>query len=216
MEIVLAQPVSRQRVIWSHCLVTTLGSLLLCLTVWVAIWAGIQTNETTKTVRAPFLSTPGFSIPNPWGEELEIVTPMRQQLDAEDLLVGSVNLFCLTFFIAGFATWMSAWDRYRWRTIGISLGFLILQSVLLYIAMALPAWSWLGWLTVFSAYIPEQLIAAAAEQSGGAWQWLRYDAAGQWDGLGGAGANLLLMFLGTTCYLLSVRTFLRRDLPSPL
>lgn len=217
LEMVLAQPVSRRQVIVSHFLVTTAGSLALCALIWAAIWVGIQTNQTTETVRKPLLSWGSMvTIPNPWGEEREIVTPMRQQLDATDLIPGSVNLFCLSVFIGAFAAWMSAWDRFRWRTIGIVIGFLILQSMLLFVALSLPEWSWLKWLTIFTLYNPELYIASGAEQTAGAWQWLQHDIDGQLQGLGGLGANALLLTLAGACYALADRTLGRRDLPSPL
>lgn len=216
LEIILSQPVTRRQLILSQVVVTTLGSAVLCTLVWVGIWLGVQTNETTELVRPPLFTIQGIDIPNYLAEPVEVTTPMREHLKVTDLIPGSVNLFSLSFFIAGFATWMSSWDRFRWRTIGIVIGFLVVQSTLLYFALALEAWGWLGWLTVFSAYSPERYIAAFAEDPSSWTNLWHYNPAGEWDGPGPLGGNLLLLLLGVVCYWMAMRTLQRRDLPPPL
>ena len=216
MEMVLAQPVSRRQIIVSHSLVTVVGAGLLSVIVWLGIWAGIATNQTTSTVRPPLLAIPGFTIPNPLGEEREVVTPMSEHLDAADLLPGSLNLFAYGVFVAGFAAWMSSWDRFRWRTIGIVLGFLIVQSVLLYFSISLPALSFLGWFTVLSAYNPERYIAAASKDPSAYAEWFSYNASGEWLGPGMMAGNAVLFGLGLLAYAAALRTFSRRDLPPPI
>jgi ABC-2 type transport system permease protein len=71
MEMVLAQPVSRGRLVLTSCLVTTVGSALLALAVWAGIWIGIRTNVVEQTVTRPLLSFSPIplEVPNPWGEE---------------------------------------------------------------------------------------------------------------------------------------------------
>ena len=215
LEMVLAQPVSRRQIIVSHLWVTTIGTLLLCGIVWLGIWCGIQTNQTTKMVRPPLISIPGLSIPNPWGEEQEVITPMREHLSAAELAPGSVALFSYGFFVAGFAAWMSSWDRFRWRTIGLTIGFLIFQSTLLYFGISSASLGVLQWFTILSAYNPERNIAAISTESGAWWQWIEYSPDGEALGLGCLGSNLVLLGLGAACYALAMRTFVRRDLPAP-
>ncbi|MCA9175469.1 MAG: ABC transporter permease subunit [Planctomycetales bacterium] len=216
MEMVLSQPVSRRQILVSHAAVVTAGSALLCAIVWLGIYLGVQTNQTTESVQPPLITLPGYTIPNPWGEPVERVTPMREQLPMGPLLAGSANLFCLAFFMAGFAAWMSSWDRYRWRTIGIVIAFLIAQSTLLYFSLALESLGWLGWLTVFTAYNPERFISAANQRPGAWLEWSYFDTAGDWAGPGMLAANLTLLSLGALAYGLAGLTFRRRDLPPPL
>lgn len=215
LEMVLAQPVSRRQIVLSQLWVMTAGTLALSLIAWLGIWVGIQTNETTETVRAPIMSFPGLTIPNPFGEPREVTTPMREHVRAADLLPGSVALFAYGFFVAGFATWMSSWDRFRWRTIGLTIGFLIFQSTLLYFGISSESLGALKWFTVLSAYNPERNIAAVSDNSSAWLEWVEYDPQGEALGLGCLGSNFVLLTLGAACYALAMRTFVRRDLPAP-
>jgi hypothetical protein len=96
------------------------------------------------------------------------------------------------------------------------IGFLLAQSTLQYIALALPAWNWLGWLTIFSSYNPELFISMSLEDPQSAAHWLRLDDAGAFLGAGPLGGNALLLGLGAAGYLAAAAIFSRRDLPAPL
>ena len=51
MEMLLAQPLSRWRVLWTHSLVTTVGTILLASTAWVSTTVGIHTLQIREEYR---------------------------------------------------------------------------------------------------------------------------------------------------------------------
>ena len=138
---------------------------------------------------------------------------MSERTQAGEQLPGVLNLICFACCVAGVTTLLSAADRHRWRTIGLSLGLLLLQSAFTYMALALEGFGWLAWLTVFTLYDPELHIAAVAEDPA---SWTRVFASdgGGWAGPGPLGANLLLLGLGLLAYVAALEVFRRRDLPA--
>src|SRR5688572_31600626 len=97
MEMLLAQPVRRVSVLAVQGIVTALGAVLLGLQSWLGTCMGLRT-----------VSMPGDVVISP-----SLYVP------------AAANLAALAFFMAGFTTMLSSFDRYRWRTIGLSAGFYV-------------------------------------------------------------------------------------------
>ena len=218
MEMLLAQPVSRLQVLYSQMLVTVGAILLLAFASWAGTWAGIQANNIVEEVPPPSLSIPGFGVEIPLGFRSgeKVTVPMRERVDSLTLAPAAVNLFSFGVCWAGIATLVSAADRYRWRTIGIVSGFLVLQLLAKIAGLAIP---WLRWLmksTVFTAYEPQKFVSVAVNMPEQTWAMLLRDSQGQIVDLGPLGYNLILLGIGAASYLMAGVIFHKRDLPAPL
>lgn len=169
MEFLLAQPVSRTAVLLTQAAVTSAGAALLALAAWLGTRQGLAT------------------------------VTLDQEVVAADFVPGAVNLFALTFFLAGTSSLVSACDSQRWRTIGIMAGFYVVSLILKIVARIAPGWDWLMYLTFLGAFEPQALIVSPET----AWEKsLRYDST--------------LIGLGLAAYALAMVVFRRRDLPAPL
>ncbi len=217
MEMLLAQPVSRVQVLWSHASVTLAGLALLALASWLGLYVGIQTNtveeQVTPTWTVPWL---GVEFPNPLAKEQVVRRPMADKVDSAHLVPAAFNLFSLGFFLAGLSTLLSSLDRYRWRTIGLVVGIYIVQLTLKIVGLASERVAWLGWVSFFTAYEPTRFVSIAVHQPESTWSLLLHDAAGDWTSLGPLGYNLILLCMGAGAYLAATVAFHRRDLPAPL
>jgi len=147
-------------------------------------------------------------IPIPWGEKVTEIIPLSEKVNSRVFIPGAINFCAMGFFVAGFATMVSAWDRYRWRTLGIVVGFVVVQTIVKIIGMSADRFAWLKYLSIFTAYEPEQAVAIATEAS-------QYSLGlSQW--FGPSGYNLVFLLSGCLCYFLAIAIFSRRDFPAPL
>lgn len=238
MELLLAQPVSRLQALYSQAAVTVTGLVLLALLSWCGVWCGIHTISVkedapsntfkipglpleiptrmpvaTKAMMLPFLHVP---IPTEFKEAEKIRVPMSQRVNTDNIFPGAFNLGCLGFCLAGISTLVSAFDRYRWRTIGLVTGFYVLQMVCKILGMAIKEVGWLRQFTIFTPYEPQKFIAAAVHTPQDAWSVALYDSAGKFLEPGPLGYNLILLGLGLGCYVAAGLVFHKRDLPAPL
>jgi len=236
MELLLAQPISRLQVLYSQAAVTVTGLVLLALISWCGVWCGIHTFSVKEDAPAKTLKIPGLPfeipatpptkltkipfIPIPFPTEFQqaekIRVPMRERVNAENIFPGAFNLACFGFCLAGISTLVSAFDRYRWRTIGLVTGFYVVQMVLKLLGMAIKEVSWMRQITIFTPYEPQKFIAAAVHTPQDAWSLALYDSAGRFLEPGPLGYNLILVTLGVICYLAAGVVFHKRDLPAPL
>lgn len=217
MEMLLAQPVSRLQVLWSQAAVTIGGAALLASASWLGIYAGILTNSVQETVPATW-SIPwvGIELPNPLAEERTVWKPLAEEVDPAVFAPAAGNLFALGLFLAGVSAFCSSWDRYRWRTIGLVVGFCVVEMLVKLFSLAADRFRWLRYGTFFSAYDPQRAVSIAVNTPEQTWRVGHYDAAGAWVGLGPVGHDLVLIGLGVAAYLVAARVFQRRDLPAPL
>jgi ABC-2 type transport system permease protein len=181
LEMVLSQPVRRFSVLVVQASVTTAGALLLATAVWLSTWLGLATIE------------------------------LEDQVSALVYLPPALNVFSLTFFLAGVSTMASSWDRYRSRTIGLVGAFYVVSMILMVMARGAPGWEWLGYFSFFNAFEPQRLVAKPAI----AWQFWVAQPGGGWQ-LGGLGYDSILVGLGLAGYGVAATIFCRRDLPAPL
>lgn len=221
MEMLLAQPLSRLQILGTQATVTVLGTALLALSAWLGTFAGLHTNSAKEEVRPavqlPFaLPLIGGEIVTPWAKPETRYTPMSQKVDARHFWPAAANLFALGFCFCGLSSLVSACDRYRWRTIGIVVGFYVVQTIMKLVGMAAEDWAWLRRLSVFTAYEPELFVQIAVQSPQDAWSVWRYDAAGHITQLGPLGYDLVFVVLGYLAYVAAAVIFQRRDLPAPL
>ncbi len=218
MEVVLAQPVSRLKVLATQAAVTITGIAMLALASWLGIYAGIHTTSVKEAVTPPQLMLPMLGMMPPAqlleGEMRSV--PMSTKVDAADMWPAAVNLFALGFFVAGLSTLCSSADRYRWRTIGVVTAIYVVQLIMKIVGLASEQYRWLLKLTFFTAYDPERFVSIAVNTPHNAWHPVLVDDTGQWTGLGPLGFDMLLVGLGAVAYVAAAWIFCRRDLPAPL
>lgn len=168
MEHLLTLPVWRISVLVAPAAVMTAGAALLGL----AVWAGIVLGLATTSFQGP--------------------VPLAR------FLLGSVNLFTMTFCLGGVATFLSAFEHDRWRTIWRAGGFFVLSMLVKLVARMWPDGSWLGYFSFLSAFEPQQTVLIPEE----AWALsVRY--------------NLVLLGVGLVAYGAAAGVFWYRDIPVP-
>lgn len=214
MEMLLAQPISRMQLLGSHTLVTIGGIAIISLGTWLGIWIGIQCTTVHETIY-PVIPLPFFQveIPLPFLTPQEFDTPMSEKADVWLFFPAMINFFFYGVMLSGITAAMSSWDRYRWRTIGIVTGFHICQALVKLLALSAPAFSWMAFLTIYSAYEPESIVRIADVQPADTWN-LIVEIDGE-TRLGCWGYNLILLAAGGGGFLIAAWVFSRRDLPAP-
>jgi ABC-2 type transport system permease protein len=220
MEMLLAQPVSRQQTFVVHSLVTLLGVLLLVLITWFGMWLAVQTTtvqvapQPDPDVWEQMMSPFALWLPD---REIELVDRrMAEFVNAGVFWPGLLNLFLLGCFIAGLATLFSSFDRFRWRTLGIVVSIYMVAAMIKILGMSSESLRWTGWLTFFSLYEPELSIKQCQTDPSSFWQLLSRDESGAWQGFGQLGHNLWLL-AGTALFFAGgYRIFRERDIPAPL
>jgi ABC-2 type transport system permease protein len=199
MELLLAQPLARYRVILAHLCVDLLTIPVLCLSLWGGTWLGTwlvgpieidQSNLDRFRIQAP-------------------VDPEALEIDRVAFGRGLWNVGALLFAVSGYTMWLSAGGRFRWRVLGIAVFVTLLQFLVNVVGQLWDAVALLRPFTVFYYYQPQQIIL------GRGWNvdlsvWNR-------------GAPLcpvpvlaVLLSVGAVGYGMALWTFCRRDLPAPL
>ena len=217
MEMLLAQPVSRRHIYWTHATYTIIGLALLILLTWTGMSIGIWTTSVEETTypefRVPLLD---IRIPltflRPQVETVAMVT----EVDPIMFLPGVINLFFVGFFLAGFAAWCSSWDRYRWRTLGIVAAVYFAGAMLKILGMAVEEYKWTIYTSFFGYYEPASSIELSQSQQGAAWWLGQYDEVGELVGIGPMTNYLILFGFGVLFYVWGSRIFTKRDLPAPV
>jgi len=218
MEMLLGQPISRVKVLWSQAAVTIAGIALLALTSWLGIYTGVMTVSVQEPAPPETWSIPWLDIElsNPLAEEKTQLTPMSEKVDPEIFVPAAVNLFALGFFLAGLTSFFSSLDRYRWRSIGLVVGIYIVQVIIKVLALATDRFHWLLNCTFFTAFEPERFVSIAANTPEYTWSLVLRDEAGHFADLGPLGYDLILIGMGLIAYAGATIIFRRRDLPAPL
>jgi ABC-2 type transport system permease protein len=216
LEMLLAQPISRTRLMLTHAFVSTLGLVMLVSLVWLGIFVGVQTTTIEETVPPAAIEVPWLSvrIPLESGEGEKIELAMRDEVNCSAYVASCVNLFGFGFFVLALTSMISALDRYRWRTVGIVVTIYILQLVMYGLGKAAEQISWLSHLTFFTLYRPQPIAKVAIEQGQlASWSLVSVDEEML---LGPLTLTLLLVGMGIIAYGVGLRVFRRRDLPAPL
>lgn len=214
MEMLLAQPVSRMRILLTHTAVTLCGVVLLALIAYGGSSVGISTTTVmveSEPVKIPLL---GIAIPFTAGPPEE--KPMSALVNPTILLPAALNYCGLGVFLVGFTTLLSSCDRYRSRTIGLAVGFYVVETILEVIGLAVDGMEFVKKLTFFSAYEPIRFVCEAIGKPASGWAFFTTDDSGAWNGLGPLGLDAVLVGLGGLCIVVATLVFCRRDLPAPL
>jgi ABC-2 type transport system permease protein len=189
MELLLAQPLARWRLIFTHFCVDLVLIPLICASMWLGTLLG--THVFPLKLNASAGGEPVF-------------------VNADRFAPALWNVAALLFAISGFTMWISARSRSRWRVMGTAVFFMLFQFFVNTIGQLWDAAKFLRPLTFFFYYQPQQIILDH--------KW-SVDLGTVWnDGQPLFAVNVLavLFCIGGLGYLLALWTFTRRDLPAPL
>jgi ABC-2 type transport system permease protein len=200
MELLMAQPIPRWRIVLSHLWIDLIVLPILCLGLFfgslVGTWAYGPFTVDPQTV-----NDVGFPI------RIEATT---FEIDAWALGPGMVNVFALLFAISGYTMWLSARGRFRNWVIAQAIFITLVQFVINVLGQLWDGISFLRPFTVFYYYQPQEITLRGT--------WF-IELGTVWNG----GEKLLalpcvgvLFVVGAIGYLMAFRTFNRRDLPAPL
>ncbi len=216
LEMVLAQPIRRTTLLWSHAVVSLVGLAALCLLVWVGIAIGVQVTTVNETIPPPTFRVPilNLELPMTVGEPVKEQVPLVQRVNAWTYAAPTFHLFAFGYFLLGLASMCSAFDRYRWRTVGAVVGFYVIQVVMIGLGKATDKLSWLQSMTFISCYKPQKVAALVPEHGLYAPWGIETPVP---DGMFPPLIYPLILFaLGTVFYAIAAIVFSRRDLPAPL
>lgn len=220
MEMLLAQPITRTQIVLSHALVGIGGLVVLCSCVWLGTYFGIATNTRLETITPTInVSLPllPVDIPIPAGESTQVRSPLSEVAPAKWFVVPTLNLFAFGFFLLALTSMCSCFDRYRWRTIGVVIGFYVIQFLLFLLSKALEFTGWCGYFSFFSLYQPDAMVQLVRNHPEGSYEIVSsFDVAGWEFWLGPLGMTLLLVAMGLICFTTGWRRFIKRDLPAPV
>jgi ABC-2 type transport system permease protein len=204
MELLLAQPLARGRLVLAHLCVDALTIPLLCLSLWTGNWLGawlITPIRMEQPHWKPGLVVQRGPVKIKVEDILKTAGPADISQDSERLsvrpaafgkalwLVGG-----LIFGVSGATMWLSAVGRFRWRVLGVAVFVFLIQFLVNLVGQMWPAVAVLRPLTLFYYYQPQDAILGSS-----------FDPKG-----------LVLYGVGFVGYGLALWTFRRRDLPAPL
>lgn len=202
MELLLSQPIPRNRLILAHFLVDCLVIPTLCLAIFAGtqfgLWAvGPFTVDYTAVKKLP--------IPLVVPDEPETI-----EVSGRAEFPALANLAGLLFALSGVTLAISAAGRSRWKVVGIA----VLVAVVMFVANVLgQLWDGVAAVRPFSLffyYQPQKIMLKG--------EWL-VDLGTAWnDGrpLFAVPVVGVLFAVGAVGYLVALRIFTRRDLPAPL
>lgn len=203
MELLMSQPVPRNRLILAHLIVDALVIPLLCLSFYLGTQAGLWAVGPFEIDYTGVRTALSKELPPPLLDALKIPTePERMPVSAAGQAAALVNLAALMFALSGLTMALSAAGRSRWKVVG----FGVLMGVMMFAGNVLgQLWDGAAWVRPFTAfyyYQPQKVM-------------LR----GEWTAdVFGVVAPVVpvLLLAGAAGYALALRTFTRRDLPAPL
>lgn len=189
LELLLAQPVARSRLVLAHLCVDLLVIPLLCLSMWAGNCIGI-----------------GFFGQIDFDASADVGT---LRINPLALPMALWNVAALVFAVSGYTMWLSSLGRFRGKVLGCAVLVTLVQFLLNVVGQLWDSAAWLRPFTVFYYYQPQQIILDH--------RWT-VDLAGPWHLSQPLTVNVLavLAVVGTVGYALAVWTFSERDLPAPL
>jgi ABC-2 type transport system permease protein len=211
MELLLAQPLPRSRLVVAHFLLDAITIPLLCLGLWAGngIGALLIGPEVKPSVSAEELKEDGNKAlplplprPTPRTPQAEAAAHERRAVSAAPFGPALVVVGGLIFAVCGYTMWLSSLGRFRSRVLGVAVLATLLMYLVNLIGQMWDVAAPLRPFTIFYYYQPQQVI------QGRGWMVPL---------LGGSvPAPAVLYGVGLVGYLLALWTFTRRDLPAPL
>jgi ABC-2 type transport system permease protein len=199
MELLLAQPVARSKVILAHLLVDLTVIPLLCGSLLLGAHIG-------TAIVSPFTVDPGVydAVKMPRPNPLPTFT-----VDPNVVRAGLWNMAALLFAVSGYTMWVSAAGRSRNRVLGLAVLITLAQFMVNVIGQLWDGLEFLRPFTVFYYYQPQAINLRNS------WS---VDPGLMWTGKPLVSLNVVVVLtvVGVIGYLMALRTFVRRDVPAPL
>jgi ABC-2 type transport system permease protein len=231
MELLLAQPVARYRVIAAHLGMDLITIPVLCLSLWAGNWLGywliapiqLQSlpakqlpSQNYLIELGPFkvrVNGPAVQVPRPQGAGAQTAPDRyagdRLRIDPTAFGPALWVVGGLVFAMSGYTLVLSAAGRFRWRVLGLAILITLIQFLINLLGqMWDPIAAWRPF-TLFYYYQPQQVIL------GHDWSV----PLSEWNGgqpLCRVPMLAVLFGVGVAGYALALRIFTRRDLPAPL
>ncbi len=216
MEMLLAQPVPRHRIVLAHALVSVVGLAILCGASLLGIVGGIYTNSTLIAEYPEAITIMNVEVTPFWLEPTKRMIPLSEIVDVQYYLAPTLNLFALGFFVLALSVLVGAFDQYRWRTIGIVVGIYILQALLFILGKSTPQTSFLIPFSFLAAYQPDWMVQAVSTLDISPLAIVIESDNGIGYQFGPLGFSLVLIALGLLAYGVAIVNFVRRDIPAPI
>ena len=167
MDLILSLPVRRATVMLAPAVVATVGAAVLAGAILLGTCIGLATIDFSDDVST-------------W-----------------QFLPGAVNLACMVFCLTGVTTFVSSWNRSRWRTIALAVGFFLVSEILEMVGRVWEWGSWLKYCSFVTAFQPHLVILQPEEH-----------------GLLAPAYNGTLLALGLVAYIAAAIVLTRRDIPA--
>jgi len=205
MELLMSQPVPRNRLILAHFLV----DLVVLPTVCLAFFAGTQFGLAVVGDFIPdYTSLKSLKLPKGMANPFAIpANPEALPVSGLGEFPGLSNTAAFMFAVSGVTIALSSFGRSRWKVTGYAVLVIVVMFVANTIGQLWEPAAFVRPLTLFFYYQPQKVMLDG--------NWL-VDVGTAWPGgpmLPGVG---VLLAVGIAGYLLALRTFTRRDLPAPL
>ena len=199
MELLLAQPIARRKVILAHLLVDVTVIPVLCLALFAGLHFGVW-------LAGSFTVDPGVY------QALHVKPPNplpSYTVNANVILPGLANTAALLFAVSGYTMWLSSAGRSRTKVLGLAILVTLVQFLVNVIGQLWDGLAFLRPFTVFYYYQPQAINLR------GAWT---VDPGPAWFGRPLVELNVVLVLglVGAVGYAMALRTFARRDVPAPL
>lgn len=215
MELLLAQPMSRSRLVLAHLVVDLVTIPLLCLSLWAGNWVGawavgeIRPEPPKQQKDRP--SNPMLEMIKARAAQQANEEETRKRLEVRPMEFGRAQVVVggLIFAVCGYTMWLSSAGRYRLRVLGVAVLLTLLQFLINILGQMWDAAAWMRPFTIFYYYQPQQVILTG--------DWCVHF--GEWNGgeaLFALPMPLVLYGVGAIGYLMAWRTLVERDLPAPL
>lgn len=214
MELLLAQPLPRYRLLLAHLFVDAITIPCLCLTLWTGTCLGTwivgeikpEKVEIKPPDNVPLFVRPFLPKPPPETEETRQHEKERLAIHPAGFLPALPVVAGLIFAVGGYTMWLSAAGRFRWRVMGYAVLITLLQFLVNVLGQMWDVIAPLRPLTIFYYYQPQPAILGHG-----------YGITIREWGLTTPIPMLVVLYgVGAIGYALALWTFTRRDLPAPL
>jgi ABC-2 type transport system permease protein len=221
MELLLAQPLPRHRLVLAHFCVDAITIPLLCFSLWAGTWLGTQIVGPIVPEPTDFKPPDAFYNvelgPLKWSVRAALPIPQESEEDQRERLAIHPAEFGpalwvvggLIFSVGGVTMWLSAAGRSRWRVMGWAVLLTLIQFLVNLLGQMWEPLKPFRPFTIFYYYQPQQVIL------GKPWTVPLFEGSGG-EALWHVPMLPVLFGVGLIGYAMALWTFCKRDLPAPL
>jgi ABC-2 type transport system permease protein len=201
MELLMSQPVPRNRLILAHFLIDLIVLPIICLSFYAGTQFGLA-------IVGPFI--PDYTALREKDLRLPIPIPENPQpleVSGQREVFGLINTCAYMFAVGGITIAISAFGRSRWKVIAYSVLIVVVMFVGNMVGQLWEPARFIRPLTFFFYYQPQKVMLQGNYLA---------DIGSAWPGGPKVSMIGVLAGVGLAGYLIALRTFTRRDLPAPL